>query len=151
MIFGNPSGGFGYPKTFILLDENGNELTGIVVDSKTIFDATTNDVREGKVFASDNGVETGTKNIPGYRTTKGSRFILPDMSYSIPLSDYNMYDYTQLQCIIAKKNTTLDDSVETDKIVINDNIYMVNSEISLSQITKNIDTKTIELNIINNI
>lgn len=50
-------------KTFILVDENGNELTGVVVDQETIFTATDNDVREGKVYASDNGVSVGTLKV----------------------------------------------------------------------------------------
>lgn len=47
-------------KTFILQDENGNEITGVIVDQETVFNATPNDVREGKVFAGDEGVKTGT-------------------------------------------------------------------------------------------
>lgn len=47
-------------KTFILTDENSNEYVGVVVDSEVIFTATDSDVLEGKVYASDHGVSTGT-------------------------------------------------------------------------------------------
>lgn len=58
-LYGNATGGFSFPKTFILTDENGTELTGVVVDSQVLFTATPLDVREGKVFAGDEGVKTG--------------------------------------------------------------------------------------------
>ena len=47
-------------KTFILEDENGNEITGIVVDQKTVFTATAADIVKGKVAGTDAGVVTGT-------------------------------------------------------------------------------------------
>ena len=59
-IIGNMVGGSAQFKTVILQDQDGNELTGVVVDSEVIFTAKDNDVRAGKVYASDNGVSTGT-------------------------------------------------------------------------------------------
>lgn len=47
-------------KTFILEDENGNELTGIVVDQEVVFTATAADIIKGKVAGTDDGVTVGT-------------------------------------------------------------------------------------------
>ena len=47
-------------KTFILVDDKGRELTGVVVEQETIFTAVDSDVMQGKVYASDHGVSTGT-------------------------------------------------------------------------------------------
>lgn len=47
-------------KTFILEDENGNELTGIVVDQEVVFTATLADIVKGKVAGTDDGVVVGT-------------------------------------------------------------------------------------------
>lgn len=47
-------------KTFILEDENGNEITGIVVDQETVFTATAADIMKGKVAGTDDGVVIGT-------------------------------------------------------------------------------------------
>ena len=47
-------------KTFILEDENGNELTGIVVDQEVVFTATASDIVKGKVAGTDDGVVIGT-------------------------------------------------------------------------------------------
>ena len=64
MISGNMVGTYSQiGKTFILVDGNGNELTGVVVDSETVFTAVDSDVIKGKVYASNNGVSTGTLEI----------------------------------------------------------------------------------------
>lgn len=61
MICGNLVGGItGYGKTFVIVDEKGNELTGVLVDEITIFDATADDIKLGKIAASDSGVVIGT-------------------------------------------------------------------------------------------
>ena len=64
MIAGNMVGAYGATgKTFILVDEDGNELTGVVVDKVELFTATDNDVRSGKVYASNDGVSVGTLEV----------------------------------------------------------------------------------------
>lgn len=55
------------PKTIMLQTGDGRELPAILVDEETIFTATTNDVRVGKVFATDTGVKTGHKIILEYQ------------------------------------------------------------------------------------
>lgn len=63
-ISGNMVGSYSaIGKTFILVDEDGNEITGVVVDKQTIFTATDDDVREGKVYASNDGVSIGTLQV----------------------------------------------------------------------------------------
>lgn len=47
-------------KTFIIEDEDGNEVTGIVVSQETIFTATASDIVKGKVAGTDDGVVIGT-------------------------------------------------------------------------------------------
>ena len=63
MIIGNMVGGTAPLKTIKIVDEENNEIIGVVVDSEVIFNATDNDVREGKVYAGDHGVSTGTLKI----------------------------------------------------------------------------------------
>lgn len=149
-IVGNMTGCYSpIGKTFIIADENGNEITGVVVDQERIFTATDNDVREGMVYASDSGVSTGNKNIPSYRTTKGRRLVSAGNSFSIPLSDYDQYDFTELQCIIAPFNTSVTDSVAADKVVLYNCVYPTGSTTKISDVTKNIGEKSIDLNIVN--
>ena len=148
-ILGNSVGAFGFPKTYVLTDENGTEFTATYVESETIFTATDSQVAEGFIYAGDSGVSTGTREFLAYRTVAASCGILPGESFSIPLEKYDQYNYTKFQCIIAKYNTTSSNSVEADRIAIGDNVYAVNSTEVLANITKNTDTKSIDLNIVN--
>ena len=152
MISGNMVGSYSQMgKTFVLVDADGNEITGVVVDQETVFTAGDNDVREGMVYASDDGVSTGTKDIPIYRTHAGVYTVLPGDNFSIPLSKYKQYDYTVFQCMISLVNfNDIGNSVETNRISINNCVYEVNSTIKLADVSKNSDTQSIDLNIINN-
>lgn len=63
VIFGNMVGGTAPLKTVKFVDEDGDEVVGVITDSEVIFTAADSDVRKGKVYASDNGVSTGTLEI----------------------------------------------------------------------------------------
>ena len=61
IIYGNIVGGSsGLGNTFLLEDEDGNQVVGVVVDNVTLFTAEDDDVAAGKVYAGNNGVSTGT-------------------------------------------------------------------------------------------
>lgn len=147
-LYGNATGGFGIPKMVEIVDGNGNTLVGTVTDSAMVFDATREDVKIGKMFASNDGVQEGI-DTKIYRTTQASRAILPGESFSIPLVSNDRYNYTKFQAMIAKFNITIDDSVSVNKIVFNDAVYDVNSTAKLSNVAKNTLTKSIDLNITN--
>lgn len=147
-LYGNVTGGFGMPKMVEVVDGNGNTLIGTVTDSAVVFDATREDVKVGKIFASNDGVQEGI-DTKTYRTTQASRAILPGESFSIPLVSNDRYNYTKFQAMIAKFNITIDDSVSVNKIVFNDAVYDVNSTAKLSNVAKNTLTKSIDLNITN--
>ena len=152
-IYGNMvggGGGGGLPKSYILETEGGARLVGVLVGEETIFDATDNDVREGKTYASDNGVSTGTKVIPSYNTFEGYKIITSGSEFKVKLAQLDLYDYTKLQALFCAFNTSLSNSVATDKISINGNVYNVESIDVLATVTKNDIDKTIEFGITNN-
>ena len=60
MIYGNMVGGTAPIKTMKIIDEDGNELIGIVVGEETIFTATKEDIVKGKIAGTDDGVVVGT-------------------------------------------------------------------------------------------
>ena len=62
-IFGNMIGGVAPLRTVILVDDDGNEVVGVITKSEVIFTAEDSDVRKGKVYASDNGVSIGTLEV----------------------------------------------------------------------------------------
>jgi hypothetical protein len=148
-IYGNTIGGVAPVNVFELELEDGTVLNGVVAEEAPEITATANDVRLGKTAILSDGVVKGQKRIPAYETTRSSRLILPNKQFSIPLEDYDLYDYTQFQCLIAKRNTSILDSVEVNRIGMSNSIYMVNSQDVLSNITKNSTTKSIDLNITN--
>ena len=152
-IYGNVVGGSGgaLGKTLILEDPSGLELVGVVTESEQVLDAVASqDIREGKTAVTAEGIVVGSKRIPAYETTQSNYFIYPGEDFSIPLEDYNKYDYTKFQCVIAKYNTSVENSVAVDRVVINDNVYATNSTEVLATVTKNTGTKSIDLNINNN-
>ena len=135
-------------KTVEIISDDGVDLMGVVVDQEQILDAKPSDVRIGKKVVSDSGVIEGTNTI-NYRTSTGSRLVLPGYTFTIPLTEYNAYDYTQFQGIIVVFNSNYNDAVETMAITINDSVFSVETSEKLSNITKNEDTKSIDLNITN--
>ena len=60
-IVGNMVGCYSpFGKSFILEDENGNQVTGIVVDQLTVMTATAADIVAGKTAGTEDGIVTGT-------------------------------------------------------------------------------------------
>lgn len=149
-IYGNTVGGFAPIKVIQLELEDGTVLEGVVAEEVPVIDATPKDVMLGKTAILSSGIVTGEREFLSYRTTRSSKLILPGMSFSIQLSDYDKYDYTQFQCVIAKRNTSTTDSVEVDRVGLYNNIYATNSTEVMSSITKNTNNKSIDLNITNN-
>jgi hypothetical protein len=136
-------------KTFILTDENGMEITGVVTDVEQVFDATAADIKIGKVAATNDGITIGT-DTRTYHTTHGTHLVLPGASFSVPLEKDDKYDYTKFQAMISPFNTTVLDSVAIEKVSLYDAIYAVNSNEKVSDITKNETTKAIDFNLTNN-
>jgi hypothetical protein len=134
--------------TFILVDQDGNEYPAVYVDSDTVCTATANDIRKGSVAITPEGVIEGTKEIPAYHTTEGYTLVTSGKKFSIPVRN-GRYDYTKLQALLCSYNTSPSSSVSTDRVVIGDNVYAVNSIESISNVTINNEKQSIDLNIIN--
>lgn len=151
MISGNMVGSYSQiGKTFILEDESGTEITGVIVGQEVMFDATDNDVREGKKYASDCGVSIGTKMIPSYVTSHGTKKIAVGGKLSLRLTVFDAYDYTVFHGIICTWNTSLSNSVAAEKISVLDKVYPVNSTEAIANIERDYDSKSIILGITNN-
>lgn len=150
-IYGNATGGFGIPKTFVLTDKNGNEFTGVVVGERAVFTANAaQDIRKGKVAATDAGVVTGSAIIPNYETCTGQIVVDPGSEFQLTaLTENDMYDYTELQCIICPFNSSVDESVSAEQVVIGDNVYGVNSTVIVATVAKNKTEKSIDFNLTN--
>lgn len=148
-LYGNPIMTSSALNTVLLEDENGNEIaTGVVVGEKTVFTATKSDVKVGKIFASDEGVQEGT-DTKTYRVEVGTELVSSSSVFSIPLADYDMYNYSQLQAMIMPYTTSTSASTAVDKVVINDNVFAAGSNTAISSVTKDSVNKAINLGITN--
>lgn len=134
---------------YILVDENGTEIPAVFVSNDEVFTATANDIRIGKTAVTEDGVTEGTKEIPSYITTEGCSAVPAGSSFVIPLNSHKC-EYTKLQALICKFNASMAESVETDKVSVNSNVYAVNSTDVLSTVTVDTDKRTINLGITNN-
>ena len=143
------SGGYSEDGTqmYILVDEDGNEYPAVFVDEETVFDADANDIREGKKAATDDGVITGTKDIPAYYTTEGCRVITAGSVFETPLLPF--YDFTKLQAIICPFSKSSNGSVAAEKVAIGENVYNVNSTEVFSSVTRDAVNKKINFGFTN--
>lgn len=147
-ISGNMVGSYSQlGKTLVLIDENGNEIMGVVVGQETIFDATDNDVREGKTYASDAGVSVGTKVIPIYYASYGKKVVLSGREATIAIPEY---DYSNLIVIISTYDTSLSQSVISTYVSVDDAMYVANGSTKVSDITVDKENEKINLGIVVN-
>ena len=135
-------------KTFILVDEAGNEFTGVAVDNPVVLTANASeDIREGKIAVTDAGVVTGTAFIPNYNTYQGCK-IIPSGSTFV-LGNKDNYDYTELQAIFCNFNTSLANSVSAEYVTIENQVFATQSTEALSTIVKDSDNMLINFGITN--
>lgn len=120
-------------ETYILVDEEGNEIPAVLTAEEVDLTATANDIRLGSIAVTDDGVITGEKEIPAYYVAEGYRLVTEGSLFAVP---HAYYDYTKLQAIICTYNSTPSESVEAKKVAILDNVYDVNSTVSISVINK---------------
>lgn len=129
-------------QTYILVDEDGNEIPAVLVDEETILTATVDDIRLGSVAITDEGVVTGEKYIPGYFTNSGKRLVTNGSKFVIPSPSYN---YTQFQALICP----LSKDVYTERVVIDDHVYDVLSSTAISDVLKDSENTGVDLGITN--
>lgn len=146
--YGDGSGSDDGTQMYILVDEDGNEFPAVLVDEETVFDATPNDIREGKVAATETGVTVGTKEIPAYYVTEGTKIITAGKPMNIVMT-HGKHAYTELLAVICPFNTKLANSVAVEKSCIKDYVYPAGSTDAISAITVDNDAETINLGISN--
>lgn len=131
---------------YILVDENGIEIPAVFVDNKTVFTAEANDIRIGKTAVTEAGVTEGTKEIPAYYVCEGTAIIPNGEEYTISIKNY---EYTKLQALLCVFDTSVSNSVATEKVSINGKVYDSGSAISLADVTIDEANKKINLGITN--
>lgn len=132
--------------TYILVDENGNEIPAVLTEEEVDLTATANDIRDGVIAVTDDGVIEGTKEIPVYICREGRRLVPNGSRFLLPIDGY---DYTKLQAIICLYNTSITNSVAADKVAIDENVYSVGSTEIESAVVKDASTQSIDFGLTN--
>lgn len=147
--YGSGSGSSGGEDgTYILVDESGNRIPAVMVAEETVFTATANDIREGTVAATEEGVTVGTKEIPAYIVSEGVVGVEPGAEFVI-LLEGSKCEYTELQAIFCKFGSSVTTSVESDRVSIMDKVYAVNSADVIATVTPDPDNGRIRLGVVN--
>lgn len=133
-------------QTYILVDEDGNEIPAVLVDEPVEINATANDIRLGVTAVTGDGVTTGTKEIPSYHTSFGSKAVTEGSRFTLTMK---YYDYTKLQVIFCSYDKSLTNSVAAEKVVIDNKVYSVRSTEVESEVTIDNDKQRIDFGIIN--
>lgn len=134
--------------TYILVDEDGYEIPAVLTEEEVELTATAaSDIRAGTTAVTDEGVVTGEKEIPAYHTTEGKQVVMAEGE--IEIINVKHSDFTKLQALICSFNTTLTDSVSTDKVCIDGKVYEVQSTILISEAVPDTVNNKISLGIKN--
>jgi hypothetical protein len=133
---------------YILVDENGIEIPAVYVDTETKLTATTNDIRVGMTAVNGDGIITGEKEIPSYHTTEGLQIIPVGGSCDIQMPA-DKCEYTKLQALICMWNSSLSNSVCTEKVVIEGKVYAVKSTEEIASVNVDMINNRIVLGIAN--
>lgn len=137
------------PDTIILVDESGNEVAAFLTEEEVDLTATANDIRLGTTAVTDDGVVEGSKFIPSYITSEGITKIPAGSDMKISFYS-DTCEYTKFQAIICAFNTSYEDSVAAEKVVINDKLYEVNSTVELATVVVDSENQVIDLSFTNN-
>ena len=135
-------------KTYILVDSDGNEIPAVLVDEEVTLTATANDIRLGTTAVTNDGVIEGSKVIPAYHTSEGSKAVPVGAMLKIQLPEYKC-QYTKLMVLVCEFNTSLSNSVSTQMVSIGNNVYSVKSTEPLSTVTVDINSRSINLGLVN--
>lgn len=136
------------PATYILVDEDGNEVPAVLVDEPVELTATANDIRLGTTAVTAEGVTPGEKEIPAYHTEQGYQVVKPGKALDI-LMYSDQYQYTKLQAIVCVYGEDVNASVAAEMVVINDKLYPVGATDALADVSVDTENQSIKLGFVN--
>lgn len=136
---------------FILRDDAGTEIVGVLVSNETVLTATADDIRKGELAVTEEGITEGTKVIPKYFVSNGYKAVSPGAKIAFRLLDsgVGMADYTKLQAIVCEYAGSVSKSTAAEMIAIDESVYQVKSNIVEATITKDKETHTIDFGVTN--
>lgn len=146
MIYGNKIGGSSSENKTFLIDSNGIEVWGVIVDDPNIPEPTAccHDVMAGQVFVGPDGLQVGSNDSPCCRVTDGVHEVAPGVEFLLCIEKCSQWDYSTLHGIIVQKSTPH----KVEMLIMNNSVYDLSGN-KISDITKNSSTCSIRFNIKN--
>lgn len=134
--------------TYILVDADGNEIPAVLLDEEVTLTATAaTDIREGTTAITSEGLVTGEKQIPAYYVNAGYRIVTNGSKFAVTTP---RGEYAKFQALICPYDKTPNNSVKTERVVIDDNVYEVLSTEPIATVIKKVNNDHVDLGITNN-
>ena len=111
--------------------------------------ATENDIRVNTSAITEKGYTEGAKDIPKYYAIQGMQVVLGDTDIKLIEKNHNIYDYTKFQATLAIFNNSLSDSVQVDKVTVDDSLYKANTTTKLSDLSVDYENEAVNFGITN--
>ena len=146
MIYGNKIGGNPVDEKVYVVETNGVDAIGVVVEDAEIPELTAccKDVLVGQWFVGKNGLEQGTNDSPCCRVTSGVHEVLPGVEFMLCIDKCEQWNYTTLHGIITNKSTPY----KVEKLIMDCAVYNDEGK-KIADITKDPNTCSIRFNIKN--
>lgn len=131
--------------TYALTNADGTQKAYAVLEGSTpiTLTATNNDIRTGTSAITNTGYTEGTKDIPSYYSTYGTRFVTAGNEAVI--DNFEEYDYKNLMVTIAPFNFSINESTAIKYVSVENAMYEANNTAKLSDITIDATNKRVNL------
>ena len=111
--------------------------------------ATENDIRVNTSAITEKGYTEGSKDIPAYHSARGIKAISADSAINLVAEENALFSYTKFQASLALYSNSLSESVQVDKVTVDDSLYKANTTTKLSDLSVDYENKAVDFGITN--
>lgn len=126
--------------------DGGKAFAQLSSENPITLTASENDIRLNTSAITNKGFTEGSKDIPAYHSERGIKVIQANAKVELTR---DTYDYTKFQATLALFNTSVADSVQVDRVTVDDSVYTANTTSKLSDLVKDHENGRIDFGINN--
>ena len=132
--------------TYVLTTSDSTDRARVIKSNEQSITLTAkcDDIRNGYTAITDTGFTEGVKDIPAYHTQAGQKIIQAGSAIAFDLDDY---DFTKIQIVLIKYNTSITNSAEVYAATVENALYTAGTTTKIADVTKNDTTQTVNLGI----
>lgn len=130
----------------VTVDGESKSFAQLYGQQKVTLTATENDIRENTSAITDNGYTEGTKKIPSYQSQKGTKLVPVNTAINLYSE---LYDCTKFQATLAIFNSSIPNSVQVDKVTVDEALYTANSTEKLADLSIDHENMQVDFGITN--